>query len=136
MPRGRTKGTAPTEKGGRPSPAEAAIAAPEGVASLEDVTAGALRELRHMQASISAKLAKGELTAAVAREAAALARAIIALGAEMRQQAKALDQQADELSENDEDELLLEFILELPPRRRKRYREALLNAKAGQTLLG
>lgn len=140
MARGRVKkepiSAAPTAKGGRPSPVEDAVAAPEGTATLESVTQDSLDKLRHMQASISKKLARGEVTAAVAREAAGLARAIIALGAEMRQQAKALEHDAAHLSEEDEDEMVLEFILELPPRRRKRYADALLDKKRARTLLG
>lgn len=130
------RGPAPTGKRGRPSPLEAAVAVPKGEATLEDVTRDALAKLRHLQAAIGRKIAKGEVTAAVQREAGSLSRAIIALGSEMRQQQKAMERDAGSLTEEEEDDLVLEFILELPPRRRKRYRDALMHEKAGQTLLG
>lgn len=128
--RGRKKGHS------RTTVIQDAVRRPKGVASVESLSAESLSKLQHIQTSISQRLEKGELSAALIREAAGLSRSIIALGAEMRQQEKFYEQRVDALTDQEEDELVLEFISELPPHRRRRYRDALLNDDDAPTLLG
>lgn len=133
MPRGPSSAKS---KGGRPSPKLAAVAAPKDTGDLLGLTEKTLARLRHIEESIAKRLKKGELTAALAREATGLARAVVALGSEMRQQEKYYEKRGAELTDEETDELLIEFMVELSPARRKRYLDALMSDEEAPGLLG
>lgn len=143
MPRGRVsrkETEKPSEKEllkakiGRPSPTMEAVPVPDEAPTIIGVTESALKDLQHLQSAVSKQIAAGSVTAATQREAAALARAVIALGAEMRQQKKWYEAQQANLTEAEEDEIVLEFIRGLSPARKRKYREAVAEEE-GTTIL-
>ncbi len=107
---------------------------PTSTPTLLSVTDEALARLQHLQAAVSRQIEAGSVSAATQREAASLSRAIIALGAEMRQQKKWFQTRAGELTDAEVDELVLDFLAGLSPHRKKRYREALA-PEEGTTIL-
>lgn len=115
---------------------QSAVAAPTGSVDIGGLSGESLLRLQHLQTSISERLEKGELSAALIREAAGLSRSIIALGSEMRQQEKWYENRAAHLTDEEEDEVVLDFLLELSPRRRQRLLDALAKDGSAVTLLG
>ena len=130
----------PGRKGGRPSNVMAPVARPElpddEVEAIRSLTATTLRDLKQLQGAIATQMAAGEVTAAVQREATGLARAIIALGAEQRQQDKYWEDRNTKMSSEEEDQMVIDFLGEVTPSRRARIRVAILEMDAQATLLG
>ena len=146
MPRGRvpTKGEEEPKKArkaqiGRPSPVLAAVEAPEEIAdersALEDVTTRSLATLRLLEKSINDRIVAGEVTAAVQREASSLSRAIVALGAEARQQAKFYANAAEKLDDDAVEKLVLDWLTETSPARQARVLSALAEMQSENSLL-
>lgn len=125
---------------GRPSPKVAASAPPPPVGSeqegIQEVTSSALATMRSLEKSIRERIAKGELTAAVQREASSLARSIVALGAEQRQQEKFWAERAAKLDDQTIAKLVIEWLAETSPARRDQVAAAIAEMQGENTLLG
>jgi len=146
MPRGRPKSDPSPERGkttrlgGAPSRVMPKVAVPEleedEPTALRSLTATTLAKLAQMRDSVSKQMAEGEVTAASQREGAGLARAIVALGAEMRQQEKFYDKEARSMTLDDEEAMIVEWLGEQTPGRRARVRRAMDEMDAETSLLG
>lgn len=104
--------------------------------ALRSLTLSSIAKLKQLQAGVSAQMEKGEATAAVQREASALARAIVALGAEMRQQEKFWLKEADRLDLDGEEAIVIEWLGDQTATRRARIRRAMDSMDAETSLLG
>lgn len=95
-----------------------------------------LGHLRTLRATVSAALAAGEATPALVRESAGVARALVAVSGEIRQREKHARQQVADMTPEEADALVAEYLRELTKERRAELREFLDELDREEAVLG
>lgn len=109
-----------------PIPLKTNLITPKDVSEgASDLLRGAMRSLRSMQQSIDLEVVEGRGSDKLARTQCDVSRTMIALSAELRQRDKAAEKAMEELTPEEEDLAIAEYLRTLTPDRVKRFRAIL-----------